>query len=267
MNKYLFLDPVVFDPQYLSAAEIRGIQERTCGIATINNIVFPTTIEKQLRLQKAPKGEALWRQSRGWYDVLNDGQRYCLSGWITSSLDLRSLSLAIQRNLCQVIPNGRKGFVRFFDPVVLQHLEVILHPSQLGALFYYVRKWEYYDLNGDFHCLEINDKSAKTVSFTQDQWDSLKRLDIVKHVVSVWKSTLKNKPLPFDATKRADHHVQKAIAYGFNGQLDITVYALLALTCHQDFDQLPIFKTLLSKMRDGFGFAEAVNIQNQYGWC
>ena len=265
MKEYLLLDPSVFDPQQLSSAEIRGLNKSTGEIITIDNIVFPETIEKQLRLQKAAKHGPLWSESRTWYDDLFDDQRYCLSGWISSSLSLSGLALAMDKSLYQETPNGRKGFVRFFDPFVLQHLIVILSASQIGALLYYVDKWMFYDINGEEYCLEISDKSCKKLSFTFDQWESLKRLDIVKHVISIWKKVADN-PLPFDATKKTDDQVRRALSYGLVSQLDITIFCLIGLICGKEFDRLPSFKKILSRCADGAGFAEAVNMQNQIGW-
>lgn len=213
-----------------------------------------------MRLQKAVKHGSLWTESRTWYDDLFYDQRCCLSGWISSHLDIHNLALRLEKSLYQKAPNGRKGFVRFFDPAVLQHLVVVLSKAQIGALFYFLEKWDFHDFNGNVYSLKIEDKSCKEVSFTIEQWESLKRLDIIKHVIKVWGEAV-TKPLPFDATMQVYCHIKKAIGYGLISQLDVTVYCLLGLTYDKNFDQEPAFNKILSEFTGGF--AEIVNVYNR----
>ena len=265
MKEYLLLDPSVFDPQQLSSAEIRTLNRSSSEIITIDNVVFPETVEKQLRLQKAVKNSFLWKESRTWHDNLFDDQKYCLSGWISSHLDIQNLAFRLERSLYQKVPSGKTGFLRFFDPAVLQHLVVVLSKSQIGALFYFLEKWDFYDLNGNIYSLEIEDRSCREVSFTYEQWESLKRLDIIKHVIRVWREVA-TEPLPLDATIQVYYHIKKAIGYGLISQLDVTAYCLLGLTYDKNFDQRSTFKKILSECKIGKGFAEIVNVYNRNGF-
>ena len=265
MKEYLLLDPSVFDPQQLSSAEIRALNRSSSEIITIDNVVFPETIEKQLRLQNAVKNSFLWKESRTWHDNLFNDQKYCLSGWISSHLDIHNLASRLERSLYQKAPSGKTGFLRFFDPAVLQHLVVVLSKSQIGALFYFLEKWDFYDFNGNIYSLEIEDRSCRELLFTTEQWESLKKLDIIKHVVRVWKEVA-TESLPFDATMQVYYHIEKAMEYGLINQLDVTVYCLLGLTYDKNFDREPTFKKILSECKIGASFAEIVNVYNRNGF-
>lgn len=261
----MLLNPSIFDPQQLSYEEISSLKAEPGNIAMIDNIVFPEVLVKQLRLQLVKEDGELYRHSKKWYSEMDDSQKCCLGGWITSSHGVNGLAFLIDKSMYQKTPEGKKGFIRIFDPVVLQHLIVSLTDAQLGALFYFIDRWEFYDLNGNIFSLEIHDRTLKEVGFTQAQWNSLERLDIIRHVVNVW-SELIVEPLPFDATMQAYYHIDKAIFYGLESQLDITVYSLIGLMYNNCFDNNPLFKEKIQRCIKGKRFAENLNIYNQSGY-
>lgn len=256
MAHYLMLDPAQFDPQSLTTVAIEQRQRQDAdNIATIDNPAIPAIIAEQLRVQPCAPNSALWEESHEWASQLPNDYRHCVSGWLEADLSTQALALALQTNMVQPIPNGRKALIRLYDPRVLQHLHVLLTPEQLAALISPVERWTYSDWNGELRTIDIETR-RRQVNFTEAQWASIKRFDATSHVVNVWRDMCADsgRSIPYDASVKADRQVANALNYGLESQMDVTAYALCGLEYREDFDQLPAVQKMLQQCQQGTPF-------------
>lgn len=264
MALYLLLNPTPFDPQALSTDAIRQHQQRPHTIATFDNPAAPAIVSRQLRLQPAPEGSALHQESLSWPALLDERYPGCVGGWIASPLPLESLAMSFQQALVHRKPEGKRGLIRLFDPLVLQHLEASLLPEQLGALLPFADQWTYSDLNGALHTLTLTARASR-FALTASQWAALSRLETTRTAVQTLKKIWPG-PLPFDVTVQVDRFVEEALAYGIDDEEDLLNYVQLGMTLEDGFDQLPVFKRLLAHVRQGHRFSTLLALQSQRGW-
>lgn len=173
----------------------------------------------------------------------------------------------LRRRLIIRLADGQQCIFRYFDPMVLKHLEWMLDTSQRAALLGPGTSWCYW-LDGQWRRLNQVTPSAST-DFQVDALLSarLGRVAALNGVVAT-QSGVTTAATRIELYREIDSYIARAQAKGLPREQDWEAFARLCLSCHPRFDEHPLVIELFGQaLDDESEFKDLVCAEGEEFWA
>lgn len=195
--------------------------------------------------------------------------------FILSQLDAASLAHRLQNLLDVLLDDGSDMLMRFFDPRVLPFWLAILEPSYQTYVAQTMQQWMYWGADFSLQTqvftphaqeemaakfpMQISSKQEQTLLDACAPWTMIERFR--SESVSALASLPVSQRYAFFAQQ-----LQRAQAYGLQGQGDLEAYCSLAIECSPLFDEDKAMSAALASVKNGTSFTVAVATLTDIDW-
>lgn len=194
---------------------------------------------------------------------------------ILSHLDEASLAHRFQNLLDVLLDDGSDMLMRFFDPRVLPIWLEILEPSYRRYVAQTMQQWMYWGADFSLQTQsftpqaqeETAPKLPMQISSKQEQrlLDACAPWTMIERFRTESASALISLPVSLRYAFFAQQ-LNRAQAYGLQGQGDLEAYCSLAIECSPLFDEDKAMSAALANVKSGTSFATAVATLTDKDW-
>lgn len=259
---YVFVDPLLKDPFDRSAwgcfrepRPVHVIALRRLGLTPAQCPYFfelESPLHDLLELSLA-QVEAQWD---------TPGTPHSVCGWFASQEDPVTLQSGLRSVMDRRLPDGRRWFLRFFDPRVMRHLPRISG----GALpLPGIRGWWHGTEHRALCSIPVVSQPAAVPTYTDRQREAIDRIGPVNQAYAQWLQ--RNPPVPDDAFEQLDAAIETALQCGLSldSKADCVSFALHRCLIHPRIERHPRVAQWLEAARHGRGgyarLAHAASLQ------
>jgi hypothetical protein len=182
----------------------------------------------------------------------------------------------LRNNLILHSPRGERALFRYYDSRVFVHLNRILNPERIRALFGPIQTWTYRFQN-QWHSAtapEINGIIPRLCSATAPQRDKLDRVILVNKVLNQWQQKLgrpwRGQEEYTACAERTDQAMETASqTYQLHEAADLTAFATHTLQYGTYFHQHPKIQRVLDKTKPNgnTGYSNLAGTLNEHDWA
>lgn len=183
-----------------------------------------------------------------------DATRHAVCGWIVSPERAETIALRFSTHGRKQDPRKREHWLRWHDPLLMQHLWSTFSDAQRHLLLGDRLAWFVPDGRGGLHTYtgapggpvpstpEEMLASPHVPLPTAEQWDRLAQVVPAHHLLNQWAAQLERngRDLPADALQRVHQQLSEARRHGLDAE-DMAFYAMLSLQLAPAATRDPVF--------------------------
>lgn len=202
------------------------------------------------------------------------GQRVC--GWIFTSRDVTALAARFGQIAVQRLPpglahkSGKSMLLRFYDPNVMPYLWALSDATQRMAILGPNTQWLMLDRTKRLQAFKAEltkEADNATLSFTPQQWMALQSIGGLNQASVQWQAqSVDGLPPPNQQILDSLRALVRAQSYGITDEKDLKTFAWHALTIHPRFDEHPILKRALTRLREEKYYTATIADISEQSW-
>ncbi|GEN26328.1 hypothetical protein HCU01_42770 [Halomonas cupida] len=170
-------------------------------------------------------------------------------GWVLCRCTPHALNSHMEKQLTVSSPEGNTAMLRYYDPRVMERLEVILEPKQMAHLLGPIEHWFYFD-----HRKRLRQISRPTaemhlgkLTLSSEQWSAIKRIGQVNLYWDKWDE-FKMGSKPDITPAHIDALIEASQRIGLEDDKDRYFFVMHGLVNGQRFHEHPLIQSILERM-------------------
>lgn len=262
---YIFVDPLLVDPfdrrlwgtqalaQVPHVIRLRrtGLSKEQCPYFFEVASPLDDLLEYSLALAEA--------------QATNSEQLPSLCGWFVSNRPPHTIEAVLHGFLERRLADGRRYFLRFYDPRVLRHMARVM-----GAAFKLpgVQSWTYLDHQGSLQYIEGDDGAHDVTELTPVQRQAIDRIGLVNQAFDLWRA--QDRFVASTTFPMLDAAIVKAHKLGLPqaAEADCIAFALHCCLIHPNVEKHPAVAEWIARARAGEqDYVDAASVASEALWA